>query len=286
MSAKLRANLTLVLVAIIWGSAFAAQRIAGREGSVFLFNGIRFLLAALVLLPFARPWKNLEHSSLRWMFAAGLTLFVASALQQAGLKYTTAGNAGFLTALYVVIVPLFLYLGWRERTHWRTLLAVCVAAVGAFLLSTGGKYRYMSGDALEVSAAIFWALHVVLLGKFAVKSDPLVFSVGQFAVCGLLNLMVGVFTESLSPAAAGLLVLPVLYTGIVSVGIGYTLQVWAQRKTPPAIAALILSLEAVMAAVSGWLILNERLEALQLTGCGLIMLAVVLAQIRARAGAT
>jgi drug/metabolite transporter (DMT)-like permease len=279
---RLRADLTLFLVAALWGSAFVAQRIAGQEGSVFLFNGARFLLGALVLLPFTPRRGMLRRPQIFWMAAAGTILFVASALQQAGLQSTTAGNAGFITSLYVVLVPLILLAGWREQAHWQAWLAVLTAGAGAFFLSTAGRFEFRTGDALELIGALFWALHVVVLGKFASRFNPLSFSLGQFVFGGALNLLVGAVFERPGVFTSGVLIGAVVYTAIVSVGIGYTLQVWAQRHTPPTDAALILSLEAVFAVLFGWLVLDEHLLPVQLLGCGLILSGVLMAQVRAR----
>ena len=278
---RLKADLTLFLVSIIWGSAFVAQRVAGQMGNVYLFNGARYLLAALVVLPFAGrigspPYKREQY---KWMFIAGFLLFVGSALQQLGVVYTTAGNAGFITALYVVLVPIVLFFGWRERLHWLSVAAVGLAVVGAFLLSTAGRFEVRAGDAIELGGALFWTFHVVTLGKFASKFEPLSFSVGQLAVCGLLNLGVGAFTESI-PTFNWSLVAAILYTALFSLGLCYTLQIWAQRHTPPADAALILSLESVFAVISGWLLLDETLLPIQAFGCVLIFIAVILSQFK------
>jgi drug/metabolite transporter (DMT)-like permease len=282
---RLKADLTLLLVSVIWGSAFVAQRVAGQMGSVYQFNGVRYLLAALVVLPFA--WRTLgriassthPREQYKWMFAAGFLLFVASALQQAGMVYTTAGNAGFITSLYVVLVPVILFLFWGEKPHWMYIAAVGLAGVGAFLLSTGGRFQIHLGDALELLGALFWAFHVIVLGKYASKFEAMSFSVGQLAVCGLLNLGVGVIVE---PALAlhPQLMFAIAYTALFSLGLCYTLQVWAQRHTPPSDAALILSLESVFAVLSGWLLLDETLAAVQIVGCGLIFAAVVLSQFK------
>lgn len=280
---RLKADLTLLLVSIIWGSAFVAQRVAGQMGSVYLFNGARYLLAALVVLPFVRrianPPDKLTREQFKWMFIAGFILFIGSALQQVGLVYTTAGNAGFITALYVVLVPIVLFIGWRERLHWLAVAAVGLAVGGAFLLSTGGRFEVRAGDAIELGGALFWAFHVVILGKFASKFEAMSFSVGQLAVCGLLNLGVGAFTESI-PTFSWSLVAAILYTALFSLGLCYTLQVWAQRHTPPADAALILSLESVFAVISGWLLLDEILLPIQIVGCVLIFIAVLLSQFK------
>jgi drug/metabolite transporter (DMT)-like permease len=286
---RLKADLTLLLVAVIWGSAFVAQRVAGQMGSVYLFNGARYLLAAFVVLPFAvrslralqkdNPLSAIPHEQFKWMFIAGFILFIGSALQQVGLVYTTAGNAGFITALYVVLVPIVLFIVWRERLHWLSIAAVGLAVGGAFLLSTGGRFEVRAGDAIELIGGLFWAFHVVVLGKFAAKFESMSFSVGQLAICGLLNLGVGAFSESI-PTFSWSLIAAILYTALFSLGLCYTLQIWAQRHTPPADAALILSLESVFAVISGWLLLDEFLAPVQIIGCVLIFVAVLLSQFK------
>lgn len=278
---RLKADLTLLLVSIIWGSAFVAQRIAGQLGSVYQFNGARYLLAALILLPFVKRihLASIPRPQYKWMVIAGFFLFLGSALQQAGLVYTTAGNAGFITSLYVVLVPVALFLFWGERPHWLSILAVVLACIGAFLLSTGGRFELRIGDALELIGALFWTFHVIILGKYASKFEAMTFSLGQLIVCGLLNLGVGVIVEpalSLHPP----LLLAIAYTAVFSLGLCYTLQVWAQKHTPPADAALILSLESVFAVLAGWLLLNETLIVIQIVGCLLIFIAVMLSQFK------
>lgn len=277
---RFKADLTLFLVALLWGSAFVAQRVAGQVGSVYFFNAARFLLGAALLLPFARRRLTFSKPQSLWMLAGGAVLFIASALQQAGIRYTTAGNAGFITSLYVVLVPLILLAGWRERPHWLVFVGLMLAILGAFLLSTGGKLHLQPGDGLEFAGSFFWALHVVILGKFAKHYDPLSFSLGQFVVAGLLNFLAGLFLEQFGLIDLEVVLGAVIYTAIVSIGLGYTLQVWAQRHTPPTDAALILSLESVFAVLSGWLFLGEGLVWIQIAGCLLILSGVVLAQIR------
>jgi len=281
---RIKADLTLFLISIIWGSAFVAQRVAGQVGSVYLFNGLRYSLAALVVFPFAkRSFKAsgevLTSKHLKWMGLAGLVLFIGSAFQQAGMVYTTAGNAGFITSLYVVMIPLILFLVWGERSHWLFIVAIVLAITGAFLLSTGGRFALHFGDLLELIGGLFWALHVIVLGKYASRYESMSFSVGQLLVCGLLNLALGLAVEPM-PAFTPNLLFAIAYTAFLSLGLCYTLQIWAQRHTPPADAALLLSLESVFAVLSGWLLLDERLTFVQVIGCMLIFVAVGLSQFK------
>jgi drug/metabolite transporter (DMT)-like permease len=276
---RIRADLALLLVAVLWGTAFAAQRVAAMQGSVYFFNAARFLVAAVLLAPLAMR-ARLASGQIRWMLAAGAVLFTASALQQAGLTTTTAGNAGFLTSLYVVLVPLVMFVGWRQRPGPLTAAAVVVAAAGAYLLSTGGQFEPRAGDLLELGGAGLWAIHVVLLGKYASRYDAISFSTGQLLVASALNWIASGFLEPIALPLSHDLVGAILFTAVVSLALGYTLQIWAQRHSPPTDAALIMSLESVFAAASGYMLLGERLTAAQLAGCAVIVLAVVLSQIR------
>lgn len=283
---RLKADLSLLLVSLIWGSAFVAQRIAGQMGSVYWFNAARYLLAAIVVLPFAvrrngRPDQSndISRDQHKWMFVAGFVLFLGSALQQLGMLYTTAGNAGFITSLYVVLVPIVLFLLWREKVHSVSVVAVVLAGGGAFFLSTAGRFEVRAGDVIELGGAFFWTLHVIVLGKYASRFESMSFSVGQLAVCGVLNAVVGLFAEKLIPLNLSLLG-AIAYTAFFSLGLCYTLQVWAQRHTPPSDAALLLSLESVFAVISGWFLLNERLVPVQVVGCVLIFVAVLLSQLK------
>jgi len=283
---RLKADITLLIVSIIWGSAFVAQRIAGQMGSVYLFNAARYLLAALAVLPLAlrvgkSPVSSLKMSrdQYKWMLIAGSLLFVGSALQQVGVVYTTAGNAGFITGLYVVLVPIALFFVWSEKPHWISILAVGLAAVGAFLLSTGGKFEARVGDLLVLVSTLFWTFHVIILGKYASRFEAMTFSVGQLIICGVLNLVLGVIVEPF-PTPDWSWIGAVAYTAFFSLALAYTLQIWAQRHTPPADAALLLSLESVFAVLAGWLFLDEKLVLIQVFGCVLIFIAVLLSQFK------
>jgi len=277
---RLKADLLLFLVAIVWGTAFVAQGIAGHYHLAFLYNGVSFILAALILIPFIPHGLKVTHEQWLWMLTAGSVLFVATAMQQVGIFYTKVANAGFLTSLYTVFTPFLLFIGFHEKPHRLDVIAVTMAVVGAFLLSTAGRFQVQPGDALETIGSIFWALHFVVLGKFASKFESISFAAGHFFICGLLNFIVGLFFENLG----WLMPLPVLgailYRAMLSIGIGYTLQVWGQKHTPPTDAALILGLEAVFAVIAGWIALGQILLPIQIVGCTIIFLAVLLSQFK------
>ncbi len=282
---RLQADLALLAVAAIWGSAFVVQRLAAVEVGIYLFNGLRFLLAALVLAPLAASrvltgpkMAGLSRRSLPGVILVGLLLAVAASLQQAGLQYTTAGNAGFITGLYVVLIPIFLALFWRQRLRRTIWLAALLAVIGLFLLSTSGEMRLNRGDVLELAGAVLWALHVIFTGRLVQQLDVLHFAVGQYLVCGLVSLALGLALEAQALPALVEYSWAIAYAGLVSVGLGYTLQAVGQRIAPPADAAIILSLEAVFAALAGWIFLGEILTPLQLLGCGIMLAGMLLAQ--------
>jgi drug/metabolite transporter (DMT)-like permease len=254
------------------------MRFAAGHGTVFFLNGSRFMLGALLLLPLTKLKRAFNHSNLLFVGLAGFALYAAVAFQQAGLATTTAGNGGFITSLYVVIVPFILWIFWRERLSPRMGIAVLMAIAGGFLLSTEGSFRVRPGDVLIFAGSFFWAAHVVIVDRVQGKIKALPFALGQFAVCGVLNLITGIFVEHPTQAEM-LVVLPaILYTGVFSIAIGFTLQVIAQKHTPASDAALIMSLESVFAVLFGWLFLRETLLPVQIAGCILILAAVVLVQ--------
>lgn len=277
---RLKADLTLLAVAVIWGTAFIAQSIAGQYHVAFLYNGASFLLGSLILLPFLPRRKKIPSSQWVWMSLAGSVLFLGSALQQVGILYTKVANAGFITSLYSVFTPFILWLLFRERPHWIDLLAVTAASLGAYLLSTGGSFQIQPGDGLELAGAVFWGLHFVILGKIASRFEPVSFAAGQFFVGGLFNFLAGLGFENLGLLTPLPVVGAVLYRAALSISIGYTLQVWGQRHTPPTDAALILGLEAVFAAFAGWLMLKQSLLPVQMAGCAIIFGAVLLSQLK------
>ena len=277
---RLKADLTLFAVAVIWGTAFITQGVAAQYHVAYLFNGVSFMLASLILLPFIPRSHKAGAQQWKWMLIAGTILFAATALQQVGIFYTKVANAGFLTSLYTVFTPFLLWIGFRERPHWVDLVAVSLAGVGAFLLSTAGTFHVQPGDGLELTGAIFWGLHFVVLGKFASRFEPISFAAGHFLICGLLNFLIGMRVESLGMLTPLPLLGAILYRATLSVGIGYTLQVWGQRHTPPTDAALILGLEAVFAVISAWVVLRQTLLPVQVLGCFIIFGAVMFSQFK------
>lgn len=283
---RLRGDLLLLLAAVVWGGAFVAQRVAAGHVGVFLFNGMRFLLGALVLVPWAVPRGRPLRPTTGWAATAGTLLFAASALQQAGLRFTTAGSAGFLTGLYVVLVPLVLLIAWRRRVHWACWVAAVVAAAGVFLLSADAEFRLGFGDVLELAGALVWALHVIVVSLAVMRSDVVQFSVGQYIVAGLLNLALGMALDLTTLGGAADVWWTIAYTGVFSTAIGFTLQAVGQKKSPPSDAAIIMSSEAVFAALAGFIFLGECLALRQIAGCALILAAMIMAQVRKREGST
>jgi len=277
---RLRADLILLAVAVVWGSSFVAQRVAAAHLGPLLYNGTRFLLGALTLLPLVGH-RLRALTRFEWWGGAlvGLLLFGAANLQQAGLRFTTAGKAGFITGLYVVLVPLLLALAWRQWPRWSAWVASLLAAAGLFLLSGVGQLVLAPGDGWELAGAVLWALHLILIGRLAPRVDVLRLALVQYLVCGLLSMVLGMGLEAHTLEGLAVVWWAVVYTGVLSVGLGFTLQVVGQRRAPATDAAIILSLEAVFAALFGWLLLGETLAAGQLLGCGLMLAGMVLAQV-------
>lgn len=277
---RLKADLTLLAVSIVWGIAFLSQHYAAEFSSVYLFNGFGFLIAAVLLLGVNFKRISIKPGQWLWMTVAGVILVAASALQQIGIFTTDLANAGFLTSLYTVFTPFVIFILFREKPAILDLAAVSVAVGGAFLLSTGGSMTFHIGDIYETVGAVFWALHIVVLGKFASRYDSISFSIGQFIIAAALNLLIGFFIESTLVLSQPVFLGALAFRAVFSITFGYTLQVWGQRHTPPTDAALVLSLEAVFAAITGWVVLSQSLSATQIIGCGLIFSAVLFSQVK------
>ena len=280
---KARADGLLLLVALIWGFAFVAQRLGMEHLGPYGFNASRFFLGACSLLPllliFRVQSSHQPGKLLKGGVAAGVVLFIGSSLQQVGLVTTTAANAGFITGLYIVLVPMFGLL-FGQRTALTTWFGAFVAVAGLYFLSIGEDFSVNTGDVLVLVGAGFWAGHVLLIGKLAPEVDNLRLAIVQFFVCGFLSLLVALFSEIDMLSIERVLISwkPIAFAGLLSVGVAYTLQVVAQRDAPASHAAIIMSLEAVFAALGGWLFLSEYLDARQLSGCVLMLVGMLLSQ--------
>lgn len=277
-SVRLRADLLMILVAAVWGGGFVAQRYGSQHVGFFVFGAARYFLGVLTLLPFVRRF-DIPRKLIPWTILTGAVLFAGSALQQAGIKTTTAGNAAFITGLYVVLVPILMAIYTGKPAPLITWFAAVMAVFGTLLLSTGGAIALASGDALELAGAFMWAIHLILVSKFSPNLNTLQFAFIQFLVAGILNLFFGLIFESHTISGLPQAWIAIAYAGIVSTAFGFTGQFWGQRHAPAVDAALILSLEAVFAALAGYLLLSERFSPVQLVGCFLIFSAVILAQI-------
>ncbi len=290
---RLRANFLLLLTAVIWGFAFVAQRSGMEFVGPFTFNAIRFLIGGLALVPLMAAMDRRRGAAgvaivpLRGRgivlggALAGLFLFSAATLQQMGIAFTTAGKAGFITSLYVVLVPL-LGLAFGHRPPAAVWAGAVLAAAGLYFLTIEGGFRMAWGDVLVLGGAFLWAGHVLLLGRLSPGTDPVKLAFAQFMACAALSAVAAVLLETTTVADLQAALLPILYAGIMSVGVGYTLQVVAQGHARPADAAIILSLEAVFAVIGGWLLLSEALTARALFGCGLMMAGIVISQLFGR----
>lgn len=287
---RLRSNLLLTLTATIWGFAFVAQRIGMEHVGPFTFNGIRFALGGLSLLPVillaGRPHRDIDRPVprsgskllLTGGILAGAALFAGASLQQVGIIHTTAGKAGFITGLYVVLVPVVGLL-WKQRTDAGTWLGALLAATGLYFLSVTEDFTISFGDFLVLLGAFVWAGHVLLIGWFSPKISALRLSFIQFMVCSALSLAAAAAFETVTAAGLAAAAPAILYGGLGSVGIAYTLQVVAQKHAKPAHAAIILCMESPFAALGGWLILDERMTGRALAGCGLMLLGMILSQL-------
>ena len=286
----IKADVLLLLTATIWGFAFVAQRVGMEYVGPFTFNAVRFALGSLSLLPLIlflqkrqpdtrqRSDGANKKSVLFGGILAGSALFAGASLQQAGLVYTSAGKAGFITGLYVVIVPL-LGLFWRQHPRIGTWLGGILAAIGLYFLSINEEFSISFGDLLVLIGAFFWAGHVLLIGWLAPQVNSLKLASAQFAVCSLLSFLTALAIETMSFASIWQAAVPILYGGLGSVGIAYTLQVIAQRDAHPAHAAIILSFEGVFAAIGGWLLLGEMLSLRGLFGCALMLAGILFSEI-------
>ena len=294
-----QSDFILLLTAVIWGFAFTAQRAGMEHIGPFLYNGIRFALGAVVLVPVWLFRKNRaggggEDSSRTGRdsaselkaerisgpavgIIAGVLLFAGVSFQQVGIVHTTAGKAGFITGLYVVLVPIIGSIV-RRKTSPGTWVGAFAAAAGLYLLSVRGSFRMSKGDLLVCVSAFFWAIHVLVLARYAAKVSWISLAVGQYVVCAAASFVVALFIEPIRGGEIIAAIVPIVYGGALSVGVAYTLQIVGQRYAPPSHAAIILSLEGAFAAVGGFLILGEVLKGRELSGCVLMLCGMLISQ--------
>ena len=270
---RIKNGLMLLLTAFIWGTAFVAQSVGMDYLEPFTFNGVRSLIGGAALLPCIWILQKLNGRSkdtgtkkdlFTGGLACGVLLFAASSLQQIGIKYTTAGKAGFITAFYIVIVPVmgvFLH----KKIGWKIWLAV-VLAVG-------------KGDILVFLCALVFAVHILVIDHFAPKVDGVKMSCIQFFVCGILSVPFMFALETPKITSVMIAWMPILYAGVLSCGVAYTLQILGQKNVNPAVASLLLSLESCFSVLAGWIVLGERLSIREMSGCILMFAAIVLAQV-------
>lgn len=280
-------NFLLLLAAVIWGFAFVAQRVGMDYVGPYTFNGIRFALGSLSLLPLIYYFNGREEKgeepdflfTVRIGTMAGVVLFIAASLQQIGLMYTTAGKAAFITCLYIVLVPLAgLFL--RQKGSVYTWTGCLLAIAGLYLLCIKEELTISHGDLLVLIGALFWTAHILIIDRYANKVNALKLSSCQFTVCSVLSLAVAFSIETITFSGISQAAIPILYGGIFSVGVAYTLQVIGQKSASPSHAAIILSMETVFAAIGGYLVLEEQLSAIELMGCALMLAGMLISQLQ------
>ncbi len=280
--------LLLILTAFVWGVAFVAQR-QGTNINIgpFTLLSARSFLGSIALLPiigmqslFGTKKKTTAVTKTLWKggILCGIALAVASALQQIGIADTTAGKAGFITALYIVIVPV-IGIFFKRKASFPVWIGVVVATVGMYFLCVEGGFSIAKGDYFILGCALCFSVQIMLVDHFAPKVDGVKLACIQFFTCGVVSLIPALIFEHPTLAVIQSAWMPILYLGLVSSGVGYTLQIVAQKNVPPALASLIMSLESVFAVLSGWLILQETLSKREMLGCALMFIAIILAQI-------
>lgn len=288
-----QSNTVLLLICLIWGTAFVGQSIGMDSLGPLWFTGIRFWMGAAVISPLVwlegrrlarsapAPERAISRQGLRHGVALGVLVWMGAALQQAGMVYTSVTHAGFLTTLYVPLVPLMVWLFFRQKPHWSVWPTVLASVLGLWLLTGAERFNSLNpGDALVLASVIPWGLHVVMVGHWAGHSQrPLLLAWLQFGTCGALSLITGAVFEPISWAGVEAAMGALLYTGVLSVGVGYTLQVVVQRHTQATDAAIILSSETLFAALAGMIFMGDILSPGAWLGGGLILLAVIAVQL-------
>lgn len=284
---KIKSNLLLLLTACIWGFAFVAQRVGGKYIGAFTFNGIRFALGSISLIPLILFYntsgeKHEHNKEFKKAFlpgvAAGIFIFLGSSFQQIGIMHTTAGKAAFITGLYIVVVPI-LGIFLKQYISINTWIGALIAVMGLYFLCITDEFSISYGDFLELICAFFFAVQILLIDNFAKKVDNLKLAFLQFATCSILSLICALFVEKIAISSIIMAIVPILYGGILSSGVAYTLQIVAQKNAEPSEAAIIMSMESVFGSIGGFLILNENFGTRGTLGCVLMFTGMLLAQV-------
>ncbi len=290
MSKKIRGNLLLLITAVVWGISFVSQSVGMDYIEPNTFNGIRTVLGGIALLPvvFAIDRTKKKNGTyekcdrkklLLYGAICGVLLCVASTLQTYGLKETTAGKSGFITALYIIFVAIIGAFTGRKLS-FKIASGVVLSVIGMYFLCLFGEtINFCFGDFLTLLCAVIFALHILVIDKVSPKVDGVKLSCTQFFIAGSINLVIMFLFESPDIALIKQCVGAILYSGIMSCGVAYTLQIVGQKYTDPTSASMLMSLESVFAAISGWILLNEGMHAAQIAGCVLMFLAIVLVQL-------
>lgn len=287
MNKKILGNVLLLITAIIWGSAFVAQITGMDVLGPFTFSATRSLIATIFLgflVMFLKDEMNTKKSDLiKGGLACGVFIFIASSLQQFGLLFTTAGKASFITTLYILIVPILALLIMKNKISLATWIAIILGAIGLYLLAipSGASFSINKGDFVVFIGAFFWAAHILVIDYFTKKVNPVKLSFMQFAVMTVLSAIVAILFEKETATISNIMLSwkSIAYAGFFSSGIAYTLQMVGQKYTNPILASLILSLESVFGALSGYLFLNEILSTKEFLGCVIVFVAIIIAQV-------
>ena len=292
---QVKNSLLLLLTATIWGVAFVAQSVGMDHVGPFTFNAVRSVIGGLVLIPCifflnyrkavpkepVSPQQQMEQTGTLILggVCCGILLALASSFQQMGIQYTTVGRAGFITASYIVIVPLLGHFFLKKKCGASIWIAVALALIGLYLLCITDGFSVGKGDLLVMVCSLLFSLHILVIDYFSPKVDGVKMSCIQFFVCGFLCAIPAIFTEHIVFADILAAWAPILYAGVMSCGVAYTLQIIGQKDMNPTVASLILSLESCISVLAGWVILHQKLSARELSGCVLMFAAIILAQL-------
>lgn len=287
---NIKGNVILMITALIWGSAFVAQSVGMEHVGPFTFITARYIIGGIFLIPCMIFLNKINKSNVKKYeksdrknvivggILCGIALFVASSFQQIGIEYTTVGKSGFITALYIIIVPI-LGMFFKKKVQGRVWISVVIALIGLYLLCINESFKISNGDLLILMCAFCFSIHILIIDKYSPIVDGVKMSCIQFFVAGILGVIPMYIFEN--PNIYNLLQAysPILYAGVMSSGVAYTLQIIGQKYTSPVMATLIMSLESVFAALSGWIILGEVFSIKEFCGCVLVFVAIIFAQL-------